>query len=562
MYKRQDARVRWANELSRNDPALFRALVPCDPVVTVAPDVVFFECFAKDESAYGCLTVERGAFGESGPSNGGLGTTNVDYSLALYDHFQTLRTYRATRLLVDPTGFEVATEKRASYREEKIDLPPSWLRGFGQLQAAMALPSSRVELSVDVVYSVLAFLKRHREKAGPRSLRLSLLPGIRPKVTIEPSGIELVSRGAPYQGSVHGEVRLWGRRRLMSLARLLPLAEKVEVLVFGSGLPSIWTVHMREMRFVLGLSGWTANDWTRGSNLDTFFAGFEAPPGAVDALGRYLEVARHAKLGELEQQIALPRKQTLAALHHLAKRGQLVYDYAASLYRWRPLMPVALSETLLGGDSPELDAARKAVANTDVKITREEPLEGGRRIYAGVVGNVQCEGILDLDGAFKNAKCSCSFFYKNRLRQGPCRHLLALRMTALPSVIAAAPLPPVASHVSTGMVTHLPEATVAAIQREAERRSTTVHVVVEQAWRIARSKIQAAASLDALLGTMRDSAYRGSGQKVPQLVSLPADVEAEIQREAARLDVTVSRIVEAGWVLAVDVMRLTSSLLH
>jgi hypothetical protein len=135
-------------------------------------------------------------------------------------------------------------------------------------------------------------------------------------------------------------------------------------------------------------------------------------------------------------------------------------------------------------------------------------------------------------------------------------------MTALPSVIAAAPLPPVASHVSTGMVTHLPEATVAAIQREAERRSTTVHVVVEQAWRIARSKIQAAASLDALLGTMRDSAYRGSGQKVPQLVSLPADVEAEIQREAARLDVTVSRIVEAGWVLAVDVMRLTSSLLH
>ncbi|HVH42485.1 MAG TPA: SWIM zinc finger family protein, partial [Labilithrix sp.] len=557
-----DARVRWANELSRNDPALFRALVPCDPVVTVAPDVVFFECFAKDESAYGCLTVERGAFGESGPSNGGLGTTNVDYSLALYDHFQTLRTYRATRLLVDPTGFEVATEKRASYREEKIDLPPSWLRGFGQLQAAMALPSSRVELSVDVVYSVLAFLKRHREKAGPRSLRLSLLPGIRPKVTIEPSGIELVSRGAPYQGSVHGEVRLWGRRRLMSLARLLPLAEKVEVLVFGSGLPSIWTVHMREMRFVLGLSGWTANDWTRGSNLDTFFAGFEAPPGAVDALGRYLEVARHAKLGELEQQIALPRKQTLAALHHLAKRGQLVYDYAASLYRWRPLMPVALSETLLGGDSPELDAARKAVANTDVKITREEPLEGGRRIYAGVVGNVQCEGILDLDGAFKNAKCSCSFFYKNRLRQGPCRHLLALRMTALPSVIAAAPLPPVASHVSTGMVTHLPEATVAAIQREAERRSTTVHVVVEQAWRIARSKIQAAASLDALLGTMRDSAYRGSGQKVPQLVSLPADVEAEIQREAARLDVTVSRIVEAGWVLAVDVMRLTSSLLH
>jgi hypothetical protein len=164
------ARRQWASELSRNDPALFRALVPCDPVVSVAPDVVFFECFAKDESAYGCLTVDRDAFGSERAS--GLGTTNVDYSLALYEHFQTLRTYRTTRLLVDPAGFEVATSGAAGVREEKIDLPPSWLRGFGQLQAAMALPSTRVELSVDVVYSLLAWLKRHREKAGPRSLRL------------------------------------------------------------------------------------------------------------------------------------------------------------------------------------------------------------------------------------------------------------------------------------------------------------------------------------------------------------------------------------------------------
>ena len=132
-----DARVRWANELARNDPELFRHLVPCDPVVTVAPDVVFFECFSKDESAYGCLTVDRDALraGEAG-----LGTTNVDYSLALYEHFQTLRSYRPTRLLVDPTGFEVKVEGRDDYREEKIDLPPSWLRGFGQLQAAMTLP--------------------------------------------------------------------------------------------------------------------------------------------------------------------------------------------------------------------------------------------------------------------------------------------------------------------------------------------------------------------------------------------------------------------------------------
>ncbi|MDB5214971.1 MAG: hypothetical protein JWO86_2898 [Myxococcaceae bacterium] len=559
-----NARVRWAHELASNDPAMFRALVPCDPVVTVAPDVVFFECFAKDESAYGCLTVERDAFGEGGRTQrGGLGTTNVDYSLALYDHFQTLRTYRATRLLVDPTGFEVATDKRPSYREEKIDLPPSWLRGFGQLQAAMALPSSRVELSVDVVYSILAYLKRHREKEGPRSLRLSLFPGTRPKVTIDPWGVELVSRGAPYEGTAHGEIKLWGRRRLMSLARLLPLAEKVDVLVFGTGMPSIWTVHMREMRFVLGLSGWTANDWTRGSNLDTFFAGFEAPPGAADSLARFLEVARSAKIEELERQLALPRRQTLAALHELAKRGQLVYDYSASLYRWRPLMPVALSETLVGPENPELASAKQMVTDRAVKILRNEPLDGGRRMYAATAGGTACEGIVDLDGAFRNAKCSCSYFFTNRLRQGPCRHLLALRMTAMPSIIAApAPAAVVTSGPQAGMLTHLPEAVVIAMRTEAERRGVTLHAIADQAWRIARANIVQAASIDALLGAAPNvTAYRG-GQKVAQLLSLSADVEAEIQREAARLDVTVSRIVEATWIVAHDVMHLTSSLLR
>src|SRR5262249_28917869 len=115
------ARRKWAAELRSSDPALFRALVPCDPVVTVAPDVVFFECFAKDESSYGCLYVDRDAF--DGQGEAALGTTNVDYSLALYEHFQTLRTYRPTRLQVDPSGFAVAVQGSGSVREEKIDLP-------------------------------------------------------------------------------------------------------------------------------------------------------------------------------------------------------------------------------------------------------------------------------------------------------------------------------------------------------------------------------------------------------------------------------------------------------
>jgi hypothetical protein len=120
-------RVKYSDYLRTHDPDLWRKLVPCDPVITVADDVVFFECFSKDESAYGCLSVERGrGFGAS--SNLQLGTTNVDYSQGLYEQFQTLRTYRPTRFNLDPEGFSVKAEGAADHHEEKIDLPTSWLR--------------------------------------------------------------------------------------------------------------------------------------------------------------------------------------------------------------------------------------------------------------------------------------------------------------------------------------------------------------------------------------------------------------------------------------------------
>ncbi|MFO0851810.1 MAG: hypothetical protein U0871_25080 [Gemmataceae bacterium] len=146
------ARQTYSNYLAANDPALFRALVPCDPVVTVAPDVLFFECFSKDESSYGCLTVGRDAFAES--ERTALGTTNVDYSLPLFHEFQRLRTYRRTEFAVDPAGFEVSTEGAAACREEKIDLLPSWLRGYMQLQAlGMSLLMRRVSVSREGLYS-------------------------------------------------------------------------------------------------------------------------------------------------------------------------------------------------------------------------------------------------------------------------------------------------------------------------------------------------------------------------------------------------------------------------
>ena len=423
-----DARVRWANELSRNDPELFRHLVPCDPVISVAPDVVFFEGFAKDESSYGCVYVDRDAF--AGHQDAELGTTNVDYSIALYEHFQTLRTYRSTRLGVDPKGFDVKVEGQDEVREEKIDLPPSWLRGFGQISAATSLSAHHVRLPVEVMYSVLAHLERHREKTGPRSVRFQLTPGKAPVIVLDPWGIEVPVRGRAWDGERPIEIKVWGRRRLRVLHRVLPLAEHVDVHLLGSGLPSIWVADLGAMRFVLALSGWTTNDFASGTNLELLAGHFAADQGVIDRATRVLRTHRKASLTDLSRQAEASRGELLAAMHHLAKRGQVIFDFASQSFRWRQVLPVELGESLLGPEPEELVRGRELFASGKLVIEREEALDRGRRLLVARVERLSCEAIVDGDGAMARARCPCHHHRRFALRKGPCRHLLALRLTA------------------------------------------------------------------------------------------------------------------------------------
>ena len=59
------------------------------------------------------------------------------------------------------------------------------------------------------------------------------------------------------------EIRVWGRRRLHVLERLIPIAKKFTVYLLGNGMPSFYVADLGPMSFTLGLSGWTANDWSR-----------------------------------------------------------------------------------------------------------------------------------------------------------------------------------------------------------------------------------------------------------------------------------------------------------
>jgi hypothetical protein len=316
-----------------------------------------------------------------------LGTTNVDYSWDLYHHFQSLRTYRETRFLIDPAGFEVKTEQGDAYREEKIDLPDGWLRGFMTTQEAMGMPSQRVSLSREAVYSVLAFLKRHKAKKSPRAVRFELLPDKSPVIVLEPWEQRIESHGTQYDGPSTEPIRIWGARRLLSLARVLPLAERFDVYLLGTGLPSFWVAHMGEMKLTLGLSGWTTNDWTRGSALDLL-----APPASISE----------------------------SLLNHVAR-----------LLKERRAMTLAQLCTAVPTNPPTATAALRRLAFSG-QVTKIESIERTERamLILGKVDSAPVEIIVDLDGRIRRGKCVCGHFRKYGIRNGPCRHMIALRYQA------------------------------------------------------------------------------------------------------------------------------------
>src|SRR5262249_45340382 len=129
---------------------------------------------------------------------------------------------------------------------------------------AMSVTARRVAVSREGLYNVLAFLKRRRARTSPRAVRFELTPGQPVQIVLEPWEVRIRLHDTPYTGAETETIRTWGRDRLLALARVVPLAGGADVFVRGTGLPSCWSVRLGEMRLLLGLSGWTANDWTSG----------------------------------------------------------------------------------------------------------------------------------------------------------------------------------------------------------------------------------------------------------------------------------------------------------
>ncbi|MFE1748568.1 SWIM zinc finger family protein [Coleofasciculus sp. H7-2] len=401
-----------------------------DPVITVHPDEVFFECFSQDESSYGRLGASYEVF--KNINDFACGTTNIDYSAALYDEFQKIRSYKNTRFEIDPSGFEVQTTHEETFKEVKIDLPDSWVRGFLQVSSAMSLPATQVDLHPMDIYNMCFVLRRHKEKQGPRSMRYHLKPGEPVRVTFDPWGIEVVCARSLYTGSQEQQIRVWGRRRLHILERLIPVAKKFTVHLLGTGMPSFYVADLGDMSFTLGLSGWTANDWAQSGNFDLMAPRADIDKWTQQQIFEALKKNWVESPDSLAERLGLNRAVVLGALSAYTQAGRAIYDLNKQVYRVRELTREPLPmERLRFANEREEKATRFLIYNaaqvTSVTsdATRAFTLQGNVKDKER---NYNPSLTVDADERIISAECNCNWHQQNKLYKGPCEHILALRM--------------------------------------------------------------------------------------------------------------------------------------
>jgi hypothetical protein len=400
---------------------------PLDPVVTIDDSGVAIEVFSADESAYARLHIEAGkAFAARDMAPG---TSHLALSPSLLQSLGQMRSYRDSTLELIPSEAGTETSLRVPYR---------WVRALGQVQAASTLPGHAFDLAPVDLYNVLLTLRMHRAKKSPRALRYELVPGLVPRIVLEPWDLVLESTSGPYRGDRPQVVRTWGRRRLGVLARLLPHVQNIRVHLVGAGLPAYYVLDLGDATLTLALSGWTDSGWAGIATFDLLV------PGAVDdVLARQvLQALREdggdvpgKTLAELSERTGRGRGEVRDAVLADMQQGLVVHDLAHGRFVHRALFAEPLDADKLRYRDHREEAAHRLLAVADqVRLTRVHDLGGeGVRIEGEVEDRAahrtyKTSFTIDREGRTVDASCTSPQFRRSALREGPTVPMIALRL--------------------------------------------------------------------------------------------------------------------------------------
>jgi hypothetical protein len=252
-------------------------------------------------------------------------------------------------------------------------------------------------------------------------------------------------RGADHNYTEPRTIRTWGRRRLKLIEPLLPFATSVDIYLKGRGLPSFYAVKLPDLTFVLGLSGWTEQNWTGAGGFDLL--GDTVPVGGelVTQVHQQLASRFHASPKELASALNQNADVIWRACERLCRQGRAIFDVESRGFRHRELFEQPVDETRMFPPDERVERARVLLATNAIPFANCEPQETRKTkklktpdgpitrevVYrdwrvTGNVGPAKTEIVVGDSGRIIFGTCSCAFFQENLLGKGPCEHMIAL----------------------------------------------------------------------------------------------------------------------------------------
>jgi hypothetical protein len=163
---------------------------------------------------------------------------------------------------------------------------------------------------------------------------------------------------------------------------------------------------------------------------------------ATDELTRAYEAIRtlrHASAAEVAEAAGLGVEKARSALSFLCQVGRSMFDLAGGVYRHRDLFhePFSAPEAAkavkaAAPANPQEAAARAIFEGDDIRVIARRPVATGYKLSGSARGEggprVRPLLHVDVEGRIIEGSCTCAFFKKHQLTQGPCAHILALRL--------------------------------------------------------------------------------------------------------------------------------------
>ena len=185
-----------------------------------------------------------------------------------------------------------------------------------------------------------------------------------------------------------------------------------------------------DVELTIGLSGWTSNDWASKAKFSSFIptsnVDQEKLPAALELIMKNGSITTK----DLEKGLGVSISSASVMLQKLCLQGKAMFDPARNVYRWRDLFPT-LDLYKEDDSSRESKAGLSLVRSSSVNKTLDD-VKAGVRYLSGLVkvedAEFKPELEMDSDNRPKYAQCNCPFYNHNKLRQGPCRHMIALTL--------------------------------------------------------------------------------------------------------------------------------------